>query len=193
MAVETDVPAHLKHWKEENLRNGLTPAEGIETFRRILADPVPQIVASPVDIQTLLELAWRNKNRAHETLGDTGEEADSEKTALKDLAGRPDVQSIYIPPSNETEKKMVEIWQELIGIEPIGIQDNFFELGGHSLLAIQILSRIRQSYQVDLSLHEFFETNTIAEICKRIDASLWLDQKPETPISTDQDREEFAL
>lgn len=70
----------------------------------------------------------------------------------------------YIAPRTETEKIVVAIWQEVLGIEQIGIHDNFFELGGHSLLVAQIVSRINKEVLVNLNLKTVFEAVTIYEL-----------------------------
>ncbi|MCP4146900.1 MAG: amino acid adenylation domain-containing protein [bacterium] len=67
----------------------------------------------------------------------------------------------YQPPTNETEKKLAEIWQDVLDIKPIGINDNFFEIGGHSLKAINIISKIKKTFQVDLPLPVLFEKPSI--------------------------------
>jgi acyl carrier protein len=56
------------------------------------------------------------------------------------------------------------MWEELLGIQPIGINDNFFDLGGHSLLAIQLLSRLRETFQVELTLRTLFEGASVAQV-----------------------------
>jgi acyl carrier protein len=81
---------------------------------------------------------------------------------------RPKVQSIYEAPQNETEKIVAEIWQELFGIDPIGVHDDFFELGGHSLLATKLVSRLREIFRIDLSLNTLFDKPTIREIVDNI-------------------------
>jgi acyl carrier protein len=71
----------------------------------------------------------------------------------------------FVAPRDTTEKKLVNIWSEVLKIDKIGIQDNFFfDLRGDSLLATQAVSRIRDTFQIDLSLRHFFETPTIAEL-----------------------------
>jgi acyl transferase domain-containing protein/acyl carrier protein len=193
MAVETEVPSHLKHWKEENLRNGIHPSEGIEAFQRILVNTPTQVIVSPLDLQAVLDLAFGQKGQPKDGAELSEKEQDAAaQTASASHDQRPDVQTTYVPPVTDIEKKMVEIWQNLIGIEPIGIKDNFFELGGHSLMATQILTRISDIYKVNLPLRLFFEINTIAELGKQIEAVLWVDHH-ETDSSTTGDREEFAL
>lgn len=71
-------------------------------------------------------------------------------------------QDSYIAPRTPTEEMLVEIWQEVLKIEKIGIHDNFFDLGGHSLLAMQLISRIRNMLKIDLPLRDIFDTPTIA-------------------------------
>jgi acyl carrier protein len=61
-----------------------------------------------------------------------------------------------------------EIWQELMGIEPIGVDDNFFELGGHSLLGIQVLGRMNDAFAVRLSFQDLFAAPTVAGLSAKI-------------------------
>ncbi|MBD0385366.1 MAG: amino acid adenylation domain-containing protein, partial [Nostoc sp. C3-bin3] len=72
-------------------------------------------------------------------------------------------------PRTPIEQALAEIWMELLHLESVGIYNNFFEMGGHSLLATQLLSRVRQQFQVDLPLKVIFtEGFTIAELAKII-------------------------
>ncbi len=68
----------------------------------------------------------------------------------------------YVPPRTPTEEVLCGIWAEMLRLERVGIHDNFFELGGHSLLATQVISRVRQIFQMDPPLRVVFETPTIA-------------------------------
>ncbi len=69
----------------------------------------------------------------------------------------------FVPPSNEWEQKLTEIWEAVLGIHPIGVIDRFIDLGGHSLLATQIVHRIEQTYQRKLPVIAFFQAPTIRE------------------------------
>jgi len=71
------------------------------------------------------------------------------------------VEQGYVAPRNEVERRLSELWAELLGIEQVGIHDNFFELGGHSLLAVRLLSAIRNDLGVELSIGEIFDLPTI--------------------------------
>ncbi len=73
-------------------------------------------------------------------------------------------------PRTEVEKQLAAMWAELLGLPSVGIHDSFFDLGGHSLLAVQLLSRVRQTFHVDLSLEVVYGGPfTVAELAKAID------------------------
>jgi len=76
--------------------------------------------------------------------------------------------SSVVAPKTSLEASLVELWTRLLGRKPVGIHDNFFELGGHSLLATQLISGIRDRFQVELPLRAVFETPTIAELAQTI-------------------------
>jgi len=83
--------------------------------------------------------------------------------------GQRQVEGTYVSPRTEIEKQLAEIWSQLLRIEQIGIHDNFFQVGGHSLLAIQIVSRIRAIYNVEVSLRVLFESPTIIALAAHIE------------------------
>ncbi|NTW01287.1 MAG: amino acid adenylation domain-containing protein, partial [Oscillochloris sp.] len=68
----------------------------------------------------------------------------------------------YVAPSGEVELTIAALWEQVLGIEQIGIYDDFFELGGHSLLATQMISRLRERYNVELPLRNLFDAPTVA-------------------------------
>jgi FkbH-like protein len=76
----------------------------------------------------------------------------------------------YTAPRTELEGELAAIWAELLGVPSVGIQDNFFDLGGHSLLAVQLLSRVRQVFDIDLTLEVVYSgAFTVAELAKTIE------------------------
>ncbi|MCT7952695.1 amino acid adenylation domain-containing protein [Ancylothrix sp. C2] len=77
----------------------------------------------------------------------------------------------FVASRTPTEAKLAAIWAEALGLKRVGMNDNFFELGGHSLLATQIISRIRQSFAIELPLRHLFEAPTIASLSKAIDTA----------------------
>jgi FkbH-like protein len=73
-------------------------------------------------------------------------------------------------PRTELEKRLAGMWAGLLSIPAVGIHDNFFDLGGHSLLAVQLLSLVRQTFDVDLSLKVVYSGDfTVAELAKAIE------------------------
>ncbi|MEH2057529.1 MAG: amino acid adenylation domain-containing protein [Nostoc sp.] len=74
----------------------------------------------------------------------------------------------FVAPRTPIEERVAEIWSNVLGLKNIGVHDNFLALGGHSLLAFQILCRIRDIFQVELTMRHFFEAPTISEIADSI-------------------------
>jgi FkbH-like protein len=76
----------------------------------------------------------------------------------------------FDPPRTPLERDLAELWAGLLNVSAVGINDNFFELGGHSLLAVQLLSRVRQIYNLDLSLEVVYTGDfTVAELAKAVE------------------------
>ncbi len=74
----------------------------------------------------------------------------------------------YNAPETDLEKRLAEIWSEILGVEKIGINHNFFELGGHSLKAMTFVARLFKEINVELPLHQVFKTPTIKELAEFI-------------------------
>ena len=75
----------------------------------------------------------------------------------------------YVAPRDDYEKAVAAAMGDLLGIERIGADDNFFELGGHSLLAIQVITRLRREFDVELPMRALlFEAPTVAGIAQVI-------------------------
>ncbi|MGL6339936.1 MAG: SDR family NAD(P)-dependent oxidoreductase, partial [Waterburya sp.] len=152
MAVNTDVPSELKQWQADHLQQGLLSAEAVEVFERVLTSNLSQVIVSTQHLPTAIE---QNNN-----------------FLAVYSASQPDPLSVthqnlnqnYVAPRNEIEKTIANIWQEVIGFNKIGIHDNFFELGGHSLLAVQVTSRLRETFQLDLPLQILFEAPSISQL-----------------------------
>ncbi len=77
----------------------------------------------------------------------------------------------YLAPRTPTEELLAAVWADLLKVEDPGIGDNFFELGGHSLLATQVISRIREVFDVEVALRELFEEPTILALAESIDVA----------------------
>ncbi len=77
---------------------------------------------------------------------------------------RPNLESRYVAPRDAIELQLVEIWEELLDVRPIGIADRFFEVGGHSLLALRLLVEVEQRLGTKVPLPALFEEPTIAHL-----------------------------
>src|SRR3970282_2073754 len=75
-----------------------------------------------------------------------------------------ELEQAYVAPRSPTEEILAGIWAEVLKLDPVGIHDNFFDLGGHSLLATQVISRVREAFQMDLPLRIIFEKPTVEQL-----------------------------
>ncbi len=94
---------------------------------------------------------------------------------------RPEVARSFVAPRTPVEEVLAGIWARVLGTEHVGIHDNFFDLGGHSLLATQVVSQIRETFQVELRLRSLFETPTLAGLAEVIETAVRAGQKLELP------------
>jgi amino acid adenylation domain-containing protein len=76
----------------------------------------------------------------------------------------------FVAPRTRTEEQLAAIWSELLELEKVSVEDNFFELGGDSMISILMLTRIRETFEVALSLRSLFETPSIAGLAETIEA-----------------------
>jgi FkbH-like protein len=90
--------------------------------------------------------------------------------AVRERARRRPARATSDAPRTPLEKQLAEMWANLLGLASVGIHENFFDLGGHSLLAVQLLSLVRQTFDLDLSLKVVYSGDfTVAELAKAID------------------------
>jgi NAD(P)-dependent dehydrogenase (short-subunit alcohol dehydrogenase family)/malonyl CoA-acyl carrier protein transacylase/acyl carrier protein len=155
MAVEAAGPQDIKELRERSLETAILPQEGVEAFVRALSDTAPQIIVSTRNFEVVVEQYRRyNVTSALEEL--------EQVRQLQVAHPRPAQRSAYVRPRDAVEEIIAEIWQDLLGIEQVGVHDDFLELGGHSLLATQVIARVRDAFQVNLPLASIFETPTVA-------------------------------
>jgi amino acid adenylation domain-containing protein len=85
---------------------------------------------------------------------------------------RPEVQKSYVSPRGPVEEALADIWRKSLGLQQVGAEDNFFDLGGHSLLATQVVSRVRETFRVELPLRSIFERPTVEGLAETISLAL---------------------
>ncbi|MEH2134827.1 MAG: SDR family NAD(P)-dependent oxidoreductase [Nostoc sp.] len=142
----------------ENLTARMVDFEGIEAFKRILSTSTfSQIIVSTQDFTSLIKPKESAKSL---------EEKLAQLRQSKPNHPRPNLANAYIAPSNEIERTLADVWQQLLGIEKVGIHDNFFELGGDSLFATQLVSELCRTFQIELSYKGFFNSPNIAELAE---------------------------
>lgn len=135
----------------------MTRQEGLEAFRRALSTGMTQVVTSTVDLQASIKKWVKLEFNKNSQL--------QEKASSSSFYSRPNLDNAYVAPRNEVEQTIANIWQELLGIEQVGIHDNFFELGGDSVLGIQVSARAAKAgYR--LAPQQLFEHQTIAELAE---------------------------
>jgi len=106
-------------------------------------------------------------------------------------AGRPDLGMELVPPRNEAEQLLSTIWQEVLGLERVGVYDNFFELGGDSIRTIQIVSRARQA-GLELQPRDLFEHQTVAGLAEVAGRNLSASPAPVEPVAPEDPPSEAA-
>ncbi len=153
------VPEFQAQFAETRTAYGIKLEEGVELFRRLLSSSQPQVIVSTQDFQALIE---EQQRAASVSL------LDQLQTSVTVARTRTEADGDYAPPQNEVEAAMAALWEELFGLQRLSVNDNFFELGGNSLLGIQLISRVRKDFQIELPLNTLFESPTAAGLAAAI-------------------------
>jgi acyl carrier protein len=132
-----------------------------------------------------------SERAAEQQLGEEMREASPKGSAAR---SRPDLPSAYLAPRSKLEGQIVTVWQELLGIQPIGVYDSFFDLGGDSLLAIQLAVRLNEALATNLSVQDLFDAPQVAGLAEIITiTSLAAQALPSTQGAMTVEREEIEL
>jgi amino acid adenylation domain-containing protein len=91
-----------------------------------------------------------------------------DRRALPAPARRCASEGEFIAPRDPFEEEVAAIWASVLGLQEVGIHSNFFELGGHSLLGMQVISRLRNAFQIDLPVRRLFESPRVADLAECI-------------------------
>jgi phthiocerol/phenolphthiocerol synthesis type-I polyketide synthase E len=139
-------------------REEIAPAEGVAALDRILAGRASaQVVVSVRDLQATIEQTDRVlRDRVLAA-------ADQVRSTHDGLRARGNLKTPYVAPRNDLEGKIASAWQDVLGIDRVGIDDNFFDLGGDSVQAIQIIAKANQ-LGLQLNPQQFFQYSTIGEL-----------------------------
>jgi acyl carrier protein len=85
----------------------------------------------------------------------------TERAADMPADTRPELDAAYAPPVTSTEKVLIAIVEEALGLDRVGMDDDFFDLGGHSLLAMRIIGRVKDVLGVESSIQVLYEASTV--------------------------------
>lgn len=131
----------------------------------------------------------------------SSEDGDVDRQRLVDIARRAQQgKGEHVAPRNDTERRLAAIWKQILGVPQVGVHDHFFELGGNSIWAVQVISRLRDEFDVEMPLRALFDTPTVAglaEVIERMSASNpgpqssaieLITREGDLPLSFDQQR-----
>jgi acyl transferase domain-containing protein/acyl carrier protein len=131
--------------------------ESVDAFRRLLSsDASGQVIVSTGDLEQRMNL-WVKAIHA-----------DIEENAGGERHQQAELDTDYVPPGNEIEQTIIDIWQDLLGIQRLGINDNFFDLGGNSLIGLKVISRLKKQTGIDIPVVALFEGPTVASLAALI-------------------------
>ena len=157
MASNPENLKDLSPTQQADLNKGIKTEEGLEAFERILRTGLGQVIVSTSDFDAKVMKSVKLKSV------DTNN-SNGKATETLTYHPRPALRTDYEAPRNDVDRVLIDMWQGLLGIDQVGIKDNFFELGGHSLLATQFISRVRDTFKVELPLRQLFDAGTVAEL-----------------------------
>jgi len=146
--------------------DSIKPTEGIDALARILTAVPVQMVVSPRPLQPIIDHV-----RGQLAAPAPAASADLPKPDARKRYPRPSLGNAYVAPRNPVETALAEAWQGLLGIEEVGVQDNFFELGGDSLIGVQVISRVKKEFSINLPSSALYEGPTIEELARAIEAA----------------------
>jgi acyl transferase domain-containing protein/acyl carrier protein len=156
-----ELPASQSALEEIERQFGMSIEERVEAVRRVLACELPQVIISVHDARLLRA---RQKSLAESVIQREPEQAPASACESQQHAAT----KAYVPPSSPLEQTIAGLWRELLGVEAVGLHDNFFDLGGNSLTGIQLMSRLRQSFLLELPMNRLFESPTVAGLAAAI-------------------------
>jgi acyl transferase domain-containing protein/acyl carrier protein len=161
-AADRQVPLGPRKAQAGSSAPGISLEGGHDAFRRILGSKLRRVLVSTGNFYDRVERS------AQESCPNELEHSLSSRS----LHSRPELATAYIAPRNEIEQILVTIWQEIFGIDQIGVFDDFYQVGGDSLLATKLASRACRTFQLEIPLARILELHTIAGLAELIEEML---------------------
>ena len=158
-----DVGMASKLQTEKLQKTGLSSQEGVEVFERILASGLSRTLVSTFNFMPRLQ----------RTLDmNTSEEAGQlRKDVTRPTYPRPELSTDLVLPRTDLEKALAAVWQDMLGIETIGVDDDFFELGGDSLKGMNLVNRLESELAATFHIDALFETANIGDLATYLEAN----------------------
>ncbi|QSQ18951.1 SDR family oxidoreductase [Pyxidicoccus parkwayensis] len=151
---------------------GIKPAEGQEVFLRALSlAGTSALFVSSMDLHGLAA-RLRPKQEAEKPVAAQQGAVTAQQASAADA------------PRDDVERKLAELWQQLLGVPRVGLKDNFFDLGGHSLIAVRLFARIKKLLGADLTLATLFEAPTLEQCAALVREAAGIPFTPDTVPGT---------
>lgn len=168
--------AHMNHEQKTHVfKDGITPAEAVQVLESALLLKLPVQIVSTTDFAAFAhqKMAARNAEEKETPVQITYAERE-----------RPDLSALYKAPETATEYSLAGIVQRLLGLNKVGLDDVFFELGGDSLKGLVLIKRIKKELDVELTLKQFFDNQTVRQMGQLVDEYKLLFEKKERTSTT---------
>jgi acyl transferase domain-containing protein/thioesterase domain-containing protein/acyl carrier protein len=157
-----------------NLSQGIPPEMGADLFEAALRGSRSQVVISSLDLAALIAQAEAGADE------DNGPSQSFE---------RPELETDYVAPETDIQRTLAGFWQDLLGVEQVGIRDSFFDLGGHSLIAVRLFAMVKKAWAIEFPISVLFEAPTIetcaAMIAERVGDTALDEATGEAPVEAE--------
>jgi acyl transferase domain-containing protein/acyl carrier protein len=186
MAAQMDVPAvRLAGW-QAFLAAGISPAMGVRAFAHAVSSRRRRVIVVAHD--------WLTPLKQREVQDVTAERSpvSPRVSSVGEVPGRGELSSLFAEPRSDLERRLSEIWTQVLGIERIGRDDDFFELGGHSLLGTRLLAYVQKTFGTQIDLRDIFDSPTVEKMAQRI-ASVRQQAVARAAHEVGEDREEIEF
>jgi phthiocerol/phenolphthiocerol synthesis type-I polyketide synthase E len=147
----------------------MKPEEAAEALRRVLLYGPEHLLVITGDLESRADVWLRGVGQRGGQRGQAARAGGDEKAGARHPRGLP---TPYVAPRNETEQLIAGLWEDYLGIEPVGVHDNFFQLGGHSLLGMRLRGALEETFQVDLPMAVILQSPTVEEIAVAVEVAL---------------------
>jgi acyl transferase domain-containing protein len=142
---------------------GIEPQDGYPMLHRMLdAAAAPQVIVCPDSFVKRMRMAGEVTRDA------LREQLMAAPKPTSSVATR-NLMTPYVEPESDVQRVLTAMWADTLGLDKVGIDDDFFDLNGNSLIAVQLVARIREQFQVDLTVAGLFEARTSRALSERIE------------------------